>query len=531
MTKQGSIEEMRDAVEPADLRTNLVKDFLASIVVFLVALPLSMGIAIASGVPPALGLVTGIIGGLIVGAICGSPLVVSGPAAGLTVLVWEIVNHHGISMLGPIVLLAGLAQALMGILRVGQWFRAISPAVIQGMLGGIGVLIIASQFHVLVDDAPKGNGLQNLLSIPASIYKGIVPLDGSSHHLAALVGILTIGIILAWGYGPKKLQAVPAPLVAVLLMTIVAALFQLPIKYVNIDGGLFSVINVPTAATLGNLLNAKVIGSALALCFIASAETLLSAAAADRLHQGPRTQYNKELFAQGVGNSLCGLVGSLPMTGVIVRTKTNIEAGAKTRMSTMMHGTWILGLVVLAPALLGFIPTTALAAILVYTGFKLVTPKAVKELQPYGKAEVLIYFATLIGIVTTNLLVGVLIGLGLALLKLFYSFSHLEVRLETQPERNETTVILKGAATFIRLPKLAAALESIPAGTKVKLEIDQLTYIDHACLDLIGQWRKQHIAREGQAFVPWDDLHLRYHERDSPQQVQPQIALAKVSGD
>jgi MFS superfamily sulfate permease-like transporter len=528
MTRISAIKETNNEL---NIRATFIKDLLASFVVFLVALPLSMGIAIASGVPPALGLITGIIGGIVVGSISGSPLQVSGPAAGLTVLVWEFINQHGIGMLGPVLLLAGVLQAIMGVSRVGQWFRAISPAVIQGMLAGIGVLIIASQFHVLVDDGPKGTGLQNLLSIPDSIYKGIVPPDGTSHHLAALIGIVTIAIIIAWNYLPKKLQLIPAPLVAVLLMTIVAAVFQLPIKYVSIDGNLLSVIQLPTVESLGGLLNASVIGSALAFCFIASAETLLSAAAVDRLHQGERTKYNRELFAQGIGNSLCGLLGALPMTGVIVRSKTNVEAGGKTRLATILHGSWILVMVALAPSLLSKIPTTALAAILVYTGFKLVSPKAVKELKPYGKAEVVIYLATLAGIVATNLLVGVLIGLGLALLKLFYTFSHLEVKLSTEPVSNVTTVSLRGAATFIRLPKLAAALESIPAGTNVNLEIDRLSYIDHACLDLIANWRKQHIARDGHAYVPWEDLNQRYQVRASTQQAQSSITLAKATGD
>jgi MFS superfamily sulfate permease-like transporter len=528
MDRRSSVNES-NTDKGSNFRDTFVKDFLASIVVFLVALPLSMGIAIASGAPPALGLITGIIGGIVVGVICGSPLQVSGPAAGLSVLVWDIINQHGIGMLGPMLLLAGILQAIMGISRVGQWFRAISPAVIQGMLGGIGVLIIASQFHVLVDDGPKGTGLQNLLSIPAAIYKGIVPLDGSSHHMAAFIGLLTIAIIVVWSYLPKKLQLIPAPLVAVLLMTILTAVLQLPIRFVNIDGDLLSVVRTPTAESLGHLLTGSAISSALALCFIASAETLLSAAAVDRLHQGERTKYNRELFAQGVGNALCGLVGALPMTGVIVRSKTNVEAGAKTRLSAILHGMWILVLVALAPSLLARIPTTALAAILVYTGFKLVSPKAVKELKPYGKAEVAIYFATVIGIVMTNLLVGVLIGLGLALVKLLYTFSHLEVRLSTEPDNDVTTVSLNGAATFIRLPKLAAALESIPSGAKVDLDISALSYIDHACLDLIANWRKQHTARDGHAFVPWEDLHQRYRPRESSGQVQSRMALVKAS--
>jgi MFS superfamily sulfate permease-like transporter len=487
---------------------------MASIVVFLVALPLCMGIAIASGVPPALGLITGIVGGLIVGVIAGSPLQVSGPAAGLTVLVWEMVNQHGLGMLGAIVLLAGLIQIAMSLIKAGQWFRAISPAVIQGMLAGIGVLIIASQIHVMVDDGPKGSGLKNLISIPEAIWKGLTPMDSSAHHLAALVGLITMAVIFAWSYAPKKLKIVPAPLVAVVIAAIIAATFQMPIKYVEV-ANLAGALNIPTMESLRALLNPSVIGSAIALCFIASAETLLCATAVDRMHQGPRTHYNRELLAQGVGNSVCGLLGALPMTGVIVRSTANVDAGARTRTSAILHGAWILGLVALAPAVLNMIPTTALAAILVYTGFKLVSPKAIRELRPYGKPEVAIYLATMIGIVVTNLLVGVIIGLVLALLKLLYTFAHLDVRLRTNQETQTTTVVLNGSATFIKLPKLAAALESIPAGMNVNFDIDHLSYIDHACLDLIANWRKQHMARDGQVELPFDDLQRRYHERNA----------------
>jgi MFS superfamily sulfate permease-like transporter len=495
------------------LSETFFKDFMASIVVFLVALPLCMGIAIASGVPPALGLITGIVGGLVVGVLAGSPLQVSGPAAGLTVLVWEMVNQHGIGMLGTIVLLAGVIQLVMGLLRTGQWFRAISPAVIQGMLAGIGVLIIGSQIHVMVDDGPKGSGLKNLLSIPEAIWKGLVPLDSSSHHLAAFIGVVTMIVMFGWSYVPKKVKIIPAPLVAVVVVTIIAAILQMPIKYVQIPDSLFSVTTFPTIDSLSRLLDPAVIGSALALCFIASAETLLCATAVDRMHQGPRTQYNRELFAQGIGNSICGLLGALPMTGVIVRSSANVEAGGRTRLSAFLHGTWILGLVVLAPFVLKLIPTTALAAVLVYTGLKLVSPKAVRELKPYGKLEVAIYFATIIGIVATNLLVGVMIGFGLALLKLLYTFAHLEVRMHTEEATNTTTVKLSGSATFVKLPQLAAALESLPAGANVKLDVTNLRYIDHACLDLIANWRKQHVARDGQVELPWDDLQRRYHER------------------
>ncbi len=495
-------------------KENFFHDFMASIVVFLVALPLCMGIAIASGAPPAAGLITGIVGGVVVGALAGSPLQVSGPAAGLTVLVWEAINQFGFAMLGVITLLAGLIQIAMGLIRAGQWFRAISPAVIQGMLAGIGVLIVASQIHVMVDDGPKGGGLANLLSIPEAIWKGLTPVDGSSHHLAALIGLITMAVIFAWSYAPKKLKIAPAPLVAVVVAATVAGIFRMPIKYVEV-ANLAEAINYPTFESLGNLLNPAVIGSAVAFCFIASAETLLCATAVDRLSHGPRTRYNKELVAQGVGNSICGLLGALPMTGVIVRSSANIEAGARTRASTILHGVWILSLVALAPAVLSMIPTTALAAILVYTGFKLVSPKAVRELLHYGKLEVGVYLATLIGIVATNLLVGVIIGLALALLKLLYTFAHLETQSRIDRAAGTAMVALKGSATFVRLPRLAQTLESIPAGMNVRFDVDHLGYIDHACLDLIANWRKQHVARGGEVELPLDELRRRYHERNA----------------
>lgn len=513
------------------LRENFTKDFLASIVVFLVALPLCMGIAIASGVPPALGLITGIVGGLIVGAISGSPLQVSGPAAGLTVLIWEIIQQHGLGMLGAIVLLAGLMQLIMGSLKIGQWFRAISPSVIQGMLAGIGVLIIASQIHVMVDDGPKGSGLTNLLTIPEAIHKGLVLSDGSSHHIAAIIGLMTVGLIFAWSYVPEKLQLMPAPLAAIIVVTIGAAVVDAPIKYVSVPANLLNVISFPTIESLGNWLTLPVIGSAVALCFIASAETLLCATAVDRMHSGDKTQYNKELLAQGIGNSLCGLLGALPMTGVIVRSTANVTAGGKTRTSTILHGTWILGLVVLAPGILNQIPTTALAAILVYTGFKLLSPKAVRELKRFGWQEVGIYFATLIGIVVTNLLVGILIGLGLALLKLLYTFSHLDVRIHNESDSDDITISLDGVATFVRLPQLAAALESVPAGAAVSLNVDQLYYIDHACLDLIANWCKQHIERNGQVYVPWKELQFRNRNRDATSAPESGFVVANATGD
>ncbi|MBI5891064.1 MAG: SulP family inorganic anion transporter [Nitrosomonadales bacterium] len=500
-------------------RATIGKDALASVVVFLVALPLCMGVAIASGVSPMAGLVTGIVGGLVVGLIAGSPLQVSGPAAGLTVLVWQLVQHHGIAMLGVIVLLAGLMQLAAGVFKLGQWFRAVSPAVIHGMLAGIGVLILASQFHVMLDKKPIGSGIDN--------FGGIVPAlmdtfsSGSTSVQAFYIGLLTIALIVLWSlYAPKRLKVLPGPLVAVVVAVIVAAAMELKIKYIpdllaNPEdiNNFWAAIQYPSLENLYHAFDKDILIAAVSVAFIASAETLLSASAVDQLHQGPRTKYDKELVAQGVGNSICGVLGALPMTGVIVRSTANVEAGGKTRASAFLHGVWLLMFAAVLPFTLSFIPVASLAAVLVFTGYKLAYPKAVPGLLRFGKSEVAIYLITIVMIVASNLLEGVLIGLGLSILKLLQAFSHLEIKWDEDIVRNRVQLHLKGAATLIRLPKLAAALEEVRPGSEVHVHFEHLDYIDHACLDLLSNWERQHEVTGGTLVIEWEELSTKYHQR------------------
>jgi len=478
------------------------RNLLASVVVFLVALPLCMGIAIASGVPPALGLVTGIVGGIIVGSIAGSPLQVSGPAAGLAVIVWEEINRHGIEMLGVIVLAAGAIQVLAGTLKVGRWFRAVSPAVIRGMLGGIGVLIFASQFHVMVDDKPKGNGLENLLTIPQAIYKGLVPTADTSHHLAAYIGVATIASLILWNrFKPTKLRAVPGPLVAVLVATAAAWGFNLDIAYVSVPADMVEALNIPALSSFTRLAEPEIIGAALAMAVIASAESLLCATAVDKMHNGARTDYDRELMAQGVGNLVCGGLGALPMTGVIVRSSANVEAGGTTRASAIAHGFWLLGLVVAAPFVLERIPTAALAAILVFTGYKLLNPAGIKQLMHFGKAEVAIYVATLGAIVATDLLKGVVFGLVLAVGKVLYYTARVEIDTEMVEQDKHLEVTISGAATFLSLPRIADELDGLPPGARVELHIEKLTNADQSIIELVADWRRQYEGTGGEVIV------------------------------
>lgn len=619
------------------------QDLLASLVVFLVALPLCMGIALASGAPVAAGLATGIIGGLIVGFLAGAPLQVSGPAAGLTVVCGEVIRQHGLPAFGIVVMIAGALQFAAGILKWGQWFRAVSPAVIHGMLSGIGVLILSSQIHVMVDDRPRHNGLANIISIPEAIWKGLpVPSLGQaesretkiellrafgqlherqgevetavarvateggsqalhdqeakqleayvedqqrlltdlaaletkfensavatgnreesvraeirqtklamgsaladlkdhrlsqveqtqaksskalqgvlnslkSHDWAAKVGLLSILIIIGWAtFSKGSLKLIPGPLLAVLVVTFAAWFFALPVLYVEIPERF---LNGLTFFSWTAILDMSVFDLAIAgmmMAAIASAETLLCASAIDRMHSGPRTQYDRELAAQGIGNFLCGLVGALPMTGVIVRSATNVQAGAKSRTSAILHGLWLLVFVAALSPVLRMIPTSALAGILVYTGFKLIDWKGFIRLWKESRSEALIFLVTVIVIVVEDLLIGVVTGIVLSAIKLLVTFSHLDVRLTPMGEQagdRRSKLTMTGAATFLRLPRLATALEEVPKGTELHVDLEQLDYIDHACLELLMSWAKQHESFGGRLVIDWGRLHGRF---------------------
>ncbi|GES30135.1 SulP family inorganic anion transporter [Streptomyces angustmyceticus] len=469
--------------------TSFRADFTASLVVFLVAVPLCVGVAVASGVPAELGLVTGVVGGLLTGLLPGSSLQVSGPAAGLTVLVFEAVKEYGLGTLGALVLAAGVLQLAMGALKLGRWFRAISVAVVQGMLAGIGLVLIAGQLYALADAKAPGSGLANVGGLP-----GLVSATaGSATALSALaVGAGTIAVLVLWPRWRRAARVLPAPLAAVALATTAVWALDLPVARVEVSG-LLDAIQPPGLGDLGRLTEIGVLGTVLAFALIASAESLFSAAAVDRLHDGPRTEYDKELMAQGAGNTVCGLLGALPMTAVIVRSAANVQAGAKTRAARVLHGVWLLVFAAAFPAALGVVPVAALAGVLVHAGCKLIPLRELPPLWREHRGEAVVLLVTALAIVTVNMFEGVLIGLLLAVAKTAWETSHVHLEVDTPEDEDEPVrVRAVGNATFLRLPKILDQLEALPADRGVELDLTGLRHLDHACGAALTNWAEQH---------------------------------------
>ncbi|MFF8235072.1 SulP family inorganic anion transporter [Streptomyces caelestis] len=466
---------------------HLRQDFAASLVVFLVALPLCVGVAVASGVPAELGLITGIVGGLVTGMMRGSSLQVSGPAAGLTVLVFEAVRTFGLPALGVIVLATGLFQLAMGALKLGRWFRAISVSVVEGMLAGIGLVIIAGQLYAAAGMEAPASGLGKIAGLPEVVAEAAA----STAALTSLaIGAGTIVVLVLWKRMPKRVQALPGALAAVALATLASLAYDAPVATVEVQG-LLGAVQPPNPDTFAELANVSLLGTVLAFTLIASAESLFSAAAVDRLHDGPRTEYDRELMAQGAGNTVSGLLGALPMTAVIVRSSANVQAGAKTKASRVLHGVWLLLFAALVPFVLSLIPLPALAGILVHAGWKLIPLHTIAPLWRQHRGEALILVVTAVAIVAVNMFEGVLIGLALSVVKTAWQASHIKL-VVVDRGTGPVQARLSGYATFLRLPKILDSLEALPQDRPVELNLSGLHHLDHACRTALENWAARH---------------------------------------
>lgn len=467
-------------------RTILRYDLPASLVVFLVALPLSLGIAIASDAPVLAGLIAAIVGGIVVGALGGSPLQVSGPAAGLTVVVADLVSRFGWKVTCAITVGAGVLQIVLGLSRVARAALAISPVVVHAMLAGIGLTITLQQLHVLLGGQSASSAWENLAGLPDGLVE--------AHGTEPVLGILVIITMLAWRSVPGALGRVPGPLVAIVGATVLTVVFSLDVRRIKLDGSLLDAVQLP-GLPHGNWTGAFL--GVVVVALIASVESLLSAVSVDRMHTGARTDFNRELIGQGAANVTSGMLGGLPITGVIVRSATNVNSGAKSRASAFLHGVWILLFALPFAALVQQIPSAALAGLLITVGVQLI--KTVHIEAAWRSGDLAVYLVTVLGVVFLNLLHGVLIGLALAMV--LTGWRVIRVKIVAEHIGDEWLVAVSGACTFLALPRLTGVLAAIPAGTHVTLDVST-TYLDQAAEQALEDWRRQHCATGGTVYTP-----------------------------
>lgn len=481
-------------------------DLPASIVVLLVAIPLCLGIALASGAPLSSGLMAGVIGGLVVGLISDSQLMVSGPAAGLTAIVLA-----GITAIGSFpafltaVVIGGVFQIVLSYLRAGIIGYYFPSSVIRGMLAGIGVILILKQLpHAVGYDADFEGDEAFLQADGSNTFSALGDAFQSIQPGALLVCVLSLVVLLTWPKVPalKRLKLMPAPLVVVLLGVGVNLLLAAVAPDLAIRATHLVQLPVPQSARdllafvifpdLGSLTNPEVWRVGVTIAIVASLETLLSLEATDKLDPFKReSDTNRELLAQGVGNTLCGLVGGLPVTGVIVRSAANIDAGARTRWSGIAHGALLLLAVLTIPFLLNYIPLAALAAILLHTGFKLAAPGLWRGMYRQGWAQFAPFAVTVVAIVLTDLLIGIAVGM---LVGLFFILSEYlrqpALNRVSPPDAVLQRFQLPDQATFLAKANIERTLEALPTGARVEIDGRQTRRFDHDVLEILHDFSK-----------------------------------------
>ncbi|WP_067458381.1 SulP family inorganic anion transporter [Actinomadura macra] len=504
------------------------RDLLASFVVFLVAIPLSLGIAVASGAPIAAGLIAAIAGGIVAGLVGGSPLQVSGPAAGLTVIVAQTVQTYGWRATCTITLLGGLLQLALGASRVARTALAVSPAVVHGMLAGVGVVLVLAQVHVVLGGSPQQSAIANLRELPGQI------LHPQTHP--ALLGGLTVLVLFGWSRLPRgegrfgtALRLVPGPLPAIALATLTAWSLGWNARRVDLPDSLLDGWHAPVLPH-GSLHG--IVGAVVAIGLVAAVESLLCSVAIDRRRPAgvPRADLDRELIGQGAANAVSGFLGGLPVAGVIVRSTANLEAGARTRASTVMHGVWVLVLALSCGPIIEQVPLSALAALLMVLGVRLMDTARVRDLRHHREAPA--YFATLVGVVMLGLGEGVLLGIGIMAVMALRRLTRLSVRAEQlvpvpgdAPAPPRCHVVVEGTLTFLGVPKVTRLLQDVPAGASVDLDLN-VDFMDHAAFEAIHEWRAAHERQGGRVDI--DEVHETWYERavtgelSSPRKSPPQ---------
>jgi MFS superfamily sulfate permease-like transporter len=482
----------------------LKHDFKASITVFFVALPLCLGISLASNAPLYSGLIAGILGGIVVGLISKSQISVSGPAAGLFAICAAAITELGsIEIFFLSVAIAGLIQVLLGIFRLGGFTHFIPSTVIKGMLAAIGIILISKQIPLLLgyDKADFwSKELFNVLSF-SHAFGHVKNIYYNSAPGAIVIAISSLSLLILWEKkASEKFSFLPTSFVVVLFGMLMALLFKhfipalalKPSQFVMVPGNLFSQIKLPDYHSL--FTSSAIWKNAVVICVVASLETLLSIEAVDKLDPYNRiTPQNRELVAQGTGNFLSGLLGGLPITAVIVRSSANAEAGARTKLSGIFHGIWLFIFVFFAASLLNLIPYCILAVILIKTGYNLAKPKMIRSVYKLGREQFMPFLVTVIAILFTDLLIGVGIGVAYAAYFIFKNTYKAGFTLETKTEGHIRYYYFRLAinVSFINKKKLKDELEKIPDYSVVDIAGDHSVYIDYDVIEVINEFKSK----------------------------------------
>ncbi|WP_051813478.1 SulP family inorganic anion transporter [Kitasatospora sp. MBT63] len=483
---------------PGARRAQLLRDVPASLAVFLIAVPFSLGIALATGAPLTAGLVSAAVGGLVVGLLGGTPLQVSGPSAALTVVTAGLLAQYGWQIACAVTVAAGLLQLLLGSLRVARAALAVSPAIVHGMLAGVGLTIALAQLHVVLGGSPQSSAAANLVALPAQL---------AGPHLPALaVGLVSIAVLFGWprldrlpgraGELGGRLAKIPAALASVAAATALAVFAGLRLARVELPEWDHHVLaSMPPASLLAQQWPALV-AAVLTVTAVASVESLLSAVAVDRMSHSS-SDLDRELRGQGAANLLSGLLGGLPVAGGAVRSTANIQAGAATRMSTVLHGCWVLLAAVALTGGLRHIPLAALAALVLVVGVQMVSFAHIRRVHRHREFPV--YLATVLGVVLLGVPLGVTIGGAVAALLALYRLTRAHVDVVAEAD-GSYAVRTHGPLTFAAVPKLSRALARIPVGSSVTVCHDG-SFLDHAAYEALHVWRAGHQATGGRVAI------------------------------
>lgn len=480
-------------------------DLSASITVFLIAVPMSLGLAVAMDAPLEAGLISAAIGGIVAGLLGGTPLQVSGPSAGLTVVTAELIQIYGWRTTCAITIGAGLLQILLGSLRAARGALAVSPAIVHGTLAGIGVAIALAQLHIVLGASPQSSAAANALALPEQL--------GRTSPAAPLIGALTIAVLVVWPRLPgrvgRAVRRLPAALASVAIATAVAAVAAPGIARVDLPSW--------RSHALPELPQGPVLALAtavLTVLLVASLESLLAAVAVDKLtadRAGGRTadsappapatpvappvqrsDLDRELRGQGVANVLTGLLGGLPVSGGAVRSSANVRAGATGRAATVLHGVWVLLAAGLLVTALEWIPLAALAALVMVVGFQMVNYAHIRNVHKHR--EFLVYGATITGVVVFGVLEGVAIGIAVAVAVALHRLARTRITVTDQGGRH--LVVVRGQLTFLAVPRLSRALGQLPRGGDAVVELDGF-FMDHAAYETIQDWSDAQTAQGG----------------------------------